>query len=50
MLTKPQPDYKNCGFLKKFAVSEKKKIKNACSIVNKHYLCNVFEAKNCFNI
>lgn len=27
MLTKPQPDYKNCGFLKKFAVSEKKKDK-----------------------
>lgn len=50
MLTKPQPDYKNCGFFKEIRCFGEKKIKNACSIVNKHYLCNVFEAKNCFNI
>lgn len=43
-------DYNNCGFLKKFLLFTKKKVKNACRVIKKYYLCIVFEAKNCFNI
>ena len=42
--------YKNCGFLKKNMILRKKKVKNACRVIKKYYLCIVFEAQNCFNI
>ena len=31
-------------------ILRKKKVKNACRVIKKYYLCIVFEAKNCFNI